>query len=97
MKNIEKLKEKIKSQKNYIHNKYEVQKIGLFGSYVRGEENKDSDIDILIELSKPIGLIEYIQLEDYLSDILNTKVDLVLKEGLKPALKDKILDEVEYL
>jgi len=97
MKSIEDLKAIIKSQKAYIHEKYDVSTIGVFGSFVRGEEDIDSDVDILIELSNPIGLIEYIKLEEYLSDLLKIKIDLVLKDGLKPALKDKILHEVEYL
>lgn len=66
----------------------------LFGSYVRGEERPRSDLDVLVELGdKPIGLFKYIKLESFLSEKLGVKIDLVDKQGLKPALGQQILRE----
>jgi predicted nucleotidyltransferase len=74
-----------------------VQTIGIFGSYVRGEQKKKSDLDILVEFSEPIGLFKFVELEDFLSQELNLKVDLVMKDALKPRIKDSILKEAIYV
>ncbi len=77
-----------------ISRKYNVSYLGIFGSYVRGEQKPESDLDILVEFEETPGFFEYIQLEDYLSEILGVKVDLVMKSALKPALGKHILEEV---
>ena len=74
-----------------------MQTIGIFGSYVRGEQKKKSDLDILVEFSEPIGLFKFVELEDFLSQELNLKVDLVMKDALKPRIKDSILKEAIYV
>ncbi|MGB9927989.1 MAG: nucleotidyltransferase family protein [Methanosarcina sp.] len=74
--------------------KYKVNYLGIFGSYVRGEQDSESDLDILVEFDEAPGLFEYIRLEDYLSEILGIKVDLVMKSALKPAIGKRILEEV---
>lgn len=99
MKNIEEIKNQIKNIQNKLDIDFCVEEIGIFGSYVRGEETEDSDLDLLISL-KPnhnIGLIKFNSLKEFLSDLLNIKVDLVIKDGIKPALKKYILNEVIYL
>lgn len=99
MKNLEEIKKQIVSVQNLLNVDFEVSQIGIFGSYVRGEAKEDSDLDILISL-KPehhVGLIKFNSLQKFLSDLLNIKVDLVLKDGIKPALEKYILDEVIYL
>ena len=68
--------------------------MGVFGSYVRGEQTEKSDIDVLVEFTQPVGLFAFIELEEYLSDLLGLNVDLVLKEVIKPGLKEYILREV---
>lgn len=75
---------------------YNVKNIGIFGSAARKEDKRTSDIDILIELSKPLGFFKFIKLEDFLSMILKRKVDLVTKQALKPIIKQQILHEVIY-
>lgn len=99
MKNIDEIKNKIKSVEDKLKADYEVQEIGIFGSYVRGEARDDSDLDILISLNEDhrVGLIKFNSLKEFLSDLLNIKVDLVIKDGIKPALKKYILNEVIYL
>ncbi|MCG2717229.1 MAG: nucleotidyltransferase family protein [Nanoarchaeota archaeon] len=81
----------------FIQEVYNVKKIGIFGSVVRGQQKRCSDIDILIELSKPMGFFEFLELEDFLSKILKKKVDLVTKNALKPVMKKDILKEVIYV
>jgi predicted nucleotidyltransferase len=73
--------------------------IGIFGSYIRGEERPESDVDILIDIARPakIDLFDLIMIEDELTQELNTKVDLVIKSNLKPIIGNNILSEVEYL
>jgi predicted nucleotidyltransferase len=82
-----------------IKEQYQIQNIGVFGSYVRGEERENSDIDILVEFSPDIsfGLITFCKLENQLSDKLGKKVDLVTKDGLKSRIGENILKEVVYL
>jgi len=75
---------------------YKVKKIGIFGSLARGEQNKNSDVDIIIELYEPIGFFKFIELEEFLSKILKRKVDLVTKKALKPVIKKSILKETVY-
>lgn len=73
-----------------LKQKYPIQTLSLFGSYSRDEHNSDSDIDILVEFSRPIG-IEFVDLADELEELLDTKVDLVSKQGVK----QKYLKEIE--
>jgi uncharacterized protein len=73
---------------------YSIRSLGLFGSYVRGEQKISSDIDILVEFVEPPGLFAFIRLEHELSRILGRKVDLVMKDALKPAIGKRIMAEV---
>ena len=93
MKNITEIKDIIDKRKPFLKSKFKVKSISVFGSYVKSEQNSDSDIDILVEFSKTIDLIEFIELENYLSDIIGAKVDLVMKSALKSRIKDNILNE----
>ena len=97
MKKIEQIKEIITSHLDILRNKYYVKEIGIFGSFIRDDQNRESDVDILVKFSKPVGLIEFIKLEEYLKDLLDVKVDLVLRDGIKPALKSEILQQVVYV
>lgn len=80
-----------------LREKYSVIYLGIFGSYIRGEQTKDSDLDILIQFDQKPGLLKYIELENYLSDLLGIKVDLVMKSALKPNIGKRILNEVVAL
>lgn len=93
------LKEKIKVIKSEIQEEYKIEELGLFGSYIRGEETENSDIDILIKFKSEarFGLVTYYELENLLSEKLGKKVDLVMKDNLKPHLSKYILNEVVYL
>ncbi len=74
-----------------------VEKVGLFGSYVRGQQKKRSDIDILVSFSRDIDLFDFVDLCEYLENRLHQKVDLVMVSALKPAIGKRILSEVEYV
>ena len=74
--------------------KYSISYLGIFGSYVRGEQKEDSDLDVLVEFSKTPDLFEFIGLKQELSDMLGVKVDLVMKNALKPTIGERILEEV---
>jgi len=96
---VEEIKKILRTHKEELMEKYGVQGIGIFGSYVRGEQKEDSDIDILLEF-KPdarISLLDFVELENYISDLLEVKVDLVEKSALKPRIGKHILKEVVHL
>jgi len=96
MKNLQ-AKKIIEKSKSIIQEKFGVKNIGVFGSYVRGDQNQDSDIDILVEFAKPIGFFDFLNLENYLADQLGVPVDLVTKNALKPVIGKQILSEVSYI
>lgn len=97
MKTVEQIMEIIKQYKEDLKKEYGVKEIGIFGSYVKGKQKDISDLDILIELEKPIGFVKFIRLEKRISDILDIKVDLVTKKALKPYIGRQILQEVRYV
>lgn len=72
------------------------QNLALFGSIVRGEAHPDSDIDVLVEFSGPVTFDRYMELKFFLEDLLGCKVDLVLRDTLKPRLRERILAEAVY-
>lgn len=75
-----------------------VKRLGLFGSYVRGEQKVDSDIDLLVEFEKGMKNFDnYMGLKVFLEDLLGCKVDLVIYDSLKPQIKSQIMMEVEYV
>ena len=97
MKNIKDIEIIIQKHKKELEEKFGLRKIGIFGSYVRGEQLQDSDIDILVEIERPMGFIKFIKLENHLSQILDSKVDIVTKKALKPYIGRRILQEVKYV
>jgi predicted nucleotidyltransferase len=97
MKTFEDLKDTLAEHKQELRDRFKVEEIGLFGSYVRKEQKKKSDLDVLVSFSETIDLFTFVELENYLSDILGVKVDLVMKDALKPRLKERILSEAVYL
>lgn len=68
--------------------------MGIFGSYIKGEEKEKSDLDILVEFEEPVSPLKFIGLENCLSDSIGVKVDLVMKSALKPRIGKHILKEV---
>ena len=97
MKTLNEIKLSLSIQKTMLLKKYKVNRLGIFGSYVRGEQQQDSDLDVLIDYEDPPSLVTLIELEYYLSEVIGVKVDLVTNNGIKPQLKDYILKEVVYI
>lgn len=90
------IKQILRAQKPYLYEQYGVIEIGLFGSYVRGEQRPDSDLDILVELTDPprISLLGLVNMQNYLSDLLGMEVDIALKKNLRKRIGRRILQEV---
>lgn len=74
-----------------IKKKYHVDSIEVFGSYIRNKQKSKSDLDILVTFIKIPSLLKFLELENYLSDTIGIKVDLVMKDSIKPRLRDSIL------
>lgn len=74
--------------------RYRVRSLGVFGSYARREQREDSDLDLLVAFDDPPGLLKFVEMENYLSDLLGVKVDLVMNDVLKPRIGERILKEV---
>jgi len=97
MKTIEEIRGILQRHKGELRKNFKVKEIGIFGSYVKAEQGKRSDIDILVEFEESIGLFKFMDLEEYLTNLLGTKIDLASKKALKPRIGEYILKEVVYL
>ena len=95
--NLEGIINTLKEYKEELKKRFKVKEIGIFGSYVRGNEQRKSDVDILVEFKEPVGLFEFMDLEEYLEKLFKRKVDLVSKKALKPRIGKYILREVVYI
>ena len=84
----------LRKYQNTIEEQFKVNYLGIFGSYIRNEQKELSDLDILVEFFEIPSLFQFIRLENYLSEILQIKVDLVMKEALRPNIGKYILEEV---
>lgn len=93
MKDLKEIKEILAKHKDKLYEKYSVIKLSIFGSYVREEQKETSDIDILVEFERPVSLLQIVSLENYLSDILGLKVDVIPLKNIRKELKDYILKE----
>lgn len=73
-----------------------VKTLALFGSVARHEAGPESDVDILVEFERPVGLFEFIEVKEYLEDVLGRPVDLVTPGAIRPAMREGILSEAVY-
>jgi predicted nucleotidyltransferase len=87
----------LKKLKGEVEKEYSVKTIGVFGSVARNEETGQSDIDLLVEFSKPVGFVTFMRLENFLSERLGKQVDLVTSDSLKPVIRQDVLAEVIYV
>ena len=97
MSELDKIKIILNKNKQALQKEFNVKRLGVFGSFVRGEQKKRSDVDILVEFKQTPGLFDYMKMENRLSDLLKKKVDLVMKGSLKPAIGRSIMREVVYV
>lgn len=88
---------KLRNQMPVLKQQYHVKRLGVFGSVVRGEQKKGSDVDILVEFKESVGFFTFLRLEYFLSKTLHKKVDLVSKKAVKPAVRKQIFKEVQYV
>ncbi len=91
---IDRFQHQLHEELPFLAARYHVASLGLFGSYLRGTQRPDSDLDVLVSFSAVPSLLRFIELENYLSDLLGVKVDLVLREALKPSIGERVLPKV---
>jgi len=96
MKSLEEIEKIINQHQLELEEKYKVKRIGVFGSYARGEQIEGSDIDILVEFKEPVGFV-FIHLADFLEEILESKVDLVTPDAIKPNRRRYIMEDLTYV
>lgn len=95
---LEDLTKKLRADLPQLRERWGVRSLGVFGSYVRGEQRPGSDLDLLVEFDgRPLSLLRFVELEQHLSDLLGIKVDLVEPDTLKPAIGRRILEEARSL
>jgi len=99
MKTLAEIEQILKEHKAALAHEYGLTEIGVFGSYVRGEQRPDSDVDVLVALETPprIDLFDLVELEYRLSDLLGIKADIAIKENLRKRIGKRILSEVILL
>ncbi len=90
------IESKLREIKPVLVDQFQVSKIGYFGSHASGNQTKNSDLDLLVEFSKPIGW-KFFTLEKYLEQMLGLSIDLVTKNALKERIKEPILNQVIYI
>ena len=90
---LESLLKILRKQLPTLSERYDVETLEVFGSYVRAEQKADSDLDLLVTFRDEPSLLTFVAIENYLSDELGIKVDLVMKDSLKPAIGEVILNE----
>lgn len=92
------IERKLEEKRAYIKERFHISEIGVFGSFIRGEQTAGSDIDILVEFEKGHkDFFNYMRLKYYLEELLGREVDLVMKNAVKPRLRERIFSEVEYV
>jgi predicted nucleotidyltransferase len=95
---VEKIEKKLEENKVHIKGVFHIREIGIFGSFIRGEQTASSDIDVLVEFEKGHkDFFNYMRLKYYLEELLGRNVDLVIKNAVKSRLRDRIFSEVEYV
>ncbi|OYR54006.1 MULTISPECIES: nucleotidyltransferase family protein [Halorubrum] len=83
--------------KPQLEREYPISELGIFGSYARGEQRSDSDLDVLVAFDQPVTLFDLVRLENELTDELGVEVDLVTKDSLKPRIEARVTDDLVYV
>lgn len=94
MKSLDSVISTLSDNKSALFGQYPLKELGVFGSYVRGSQNAQSDVDILVDFSMPISMFKFLELENKLSLLLHEPVDLVMKTALKKNIGKVVLDEL---
>jgi len=94
MKTLDEIKEILNKHRDEIKREFKAEIVGIFGSYVRGEEKLGSDVDILVRFKEGATLFDLVGLAEFLEERIGIKVDIVSERALRPELKEQILEEV---
>ncbi len=97
MKTFEDIEKIIRDNKRELREGYGLEELGIFGSYARGEQNQESDIDILVKVRRPMGFGKFIRLEERISRLLGIRADLVTEEALKPHIGRRMSEEIRHV
>lgn len=97
MQTLDRILAQLRAAQPELRRRYPIRSMGVFGSYARGEQRDDSDVDVLVELGDDMDLIAYTGLQLELSDALGLHVDLVEREALRPRLASQVLSELVLL
>jgi len=87
----------LRAELPYLRRRWKIDQLGIFGSYVRGEETGDSDLDLLVTFTEKPDLFDYVALERHLEDLLGLSVDVGMPTELRPSFRDRVEQDVEYL
>ncbi len=79
-----------------LKERFRIRRIGIFGSFASGSEREESDVDVLVEFSKPVDIFTFLELKEHLEKLLDRRVDLVTEKALKPPIRDEVLKQVLY-
>ena len=94
---VEDVSARLAELKPRLEREYSISELGIFGSYARGEQRSDSDLDVLVAFERPVTLFDLVRLEDDLADELGVEVDLVTKESLKPRIESRVSEDLVYV
>ncbi len=93
-KNTAELRSRLAAALPGLRDRYPIRTLGVFGSWARGEQTPESDVDLLVEFEKPVGFFELSRLEDELAILLDVRVDLATPGALKPRMSERVLREL---
>ena len=80
-----------------LEQEYPISELGIFGSYARGEQRSDSDLDVLVAFDEPVTLFDLVRVENELTNELGVEVDLVTKDSLKPRIESRVTEDLVYV
>ena len=88
--------EQLRGMRHELEDQYHIKRIGIFGLVRKKAQTDESDLDLVVEFSRPIGMMAFVHLKDLLSRRLNLRIDLVTPDGLHPLIRDQVMHEVVY-
>ncbi len=97
MKTLDEIRRILEQQKDFLRDKYKVKEISIFGSFVREEQKKTSDVDILVDFYETPDLLTFLELERFLEELLEIKIDLVHKPALRKEIREQVLQEAQTI
>jgi predicted nucleotidyltransferase len=97
MRDAEDIREELAALKPHLQERYPIDDLGVFGSYARGEQQPDSDLDVIVTFEEPVTLFDLVRLEEELTRRLDITVDLVTGDSLKPRVATRVAEDVVYV